>query len=453
MISPFTTGTSRTKLNAADLARYQQAGALALDSRRRRPLYFDGRFLAARDLAREQDYFLQRQADLGRAAGFGVVHGLWVEQTARVNNAPVADALVVHAGQGVTPGGELVMLPSDLTLRLSDLAEEERLDVRFGLAGVPSPPRRTRTGIYVLALRPVEFTANPITSYPTSIQGSRTTQDGDIVEATAIALVPYPDPVSSYEPVQRRAALAQQIFLGGSRGRLQDGLLPLALISLQRGSIEWVDPWLVRRETAAEYAGQRYGLTDRATMLAFFMQYDAQLQQIVDLRAHANQKASFSAADYFRVIPPAARFPLNSVSVTDFSQVFFPQQLDVRLSVIPEDELPALLEESMNLPPIDLTQPPESYQQMAVFALVPVPRAGFAELKAKLPEVALRPSVPQIVSFRRPTELLRLYRGILPVAPPAPADNNAWAQAIGTQAFGVYVRRRSAPRFVDFTNA
>ena len=453
MTSPFISGSSRVKLNAAELAQYQKSGGLALDSRRRRPLYFNGRFLAAHDLAREQDYFLQRQADLGRAAGFGVVHGLWAEQTATSNNAPVADAIRIGAGQGVTPSGELVLLPSDLTLRLSDLAEEERLDVRFGVSRVPVPPRRTRSGIFVLALRPVEFTANPITSYPTSIQGSRTTQDGDIVEATAVTLVPYPDPASSYEPAQRRAALAQSIFLGGSRGRLQDGLLPLALLSLQRGSIEWVDPWLVRRETAAEYTGQRFGLTDRATKLAFFLQYDAQLQQVVEARGHANQKADFSAADNFRVIPPAGRFPLNSVSVKDFSQVFFPQQLDVRLSIIPDDEVPALLEESMTLPPIDLTQPPESYQQISVFALVPVPRAGFAELKTKLPEVPLQASVPQILSFRRPTELLRLYRGLTPLPAPVAADNNAWAQAVGQQTYGVYVRRRSAPRFVDFTNS
>ena len=48
-------------------------GSLVLDERRKRPRYFDGRFLAARDLTREQTYFLTRQADLGRAGGSGVV--------------------------------------------------------------------------------------------------------------------------------------------------------------------------------------------------------------------------------------------------------------------------------------------------------------------------------------------------------------------------------------------
>ena len=60
----------------------QNDGSLVIDSQRSRPYWFDGRFLAARDLQREQDYFLQRQADLGQAAGFSVIHGLWVDTPA-----------------------------------------------------------------------------------------------------------------------------------------------------------------------------------------------------------------------------------------------------------------------------------------------------------------------------------------------------------------------------------
>src|SRR5262249_39460297 len=156
-----------------------------------------------------------------------------------------ADGIVVAPGHGVTPSGELVLLPHAINVRLSDLVEEQKLDVNFGLGVVPMPPPRTRSGLFVLALRPVEFTANPITSYPTSIQGSRQTHDGDIVEATAVALVPYPDPASSFDPQQRRSAVAAQIFSGRStaQGRLNDALLPLAIVSLQRGLVEWVDQW------------------------------------------------------------------------------------------------------------------------------------------------------------------------------------------------------------------
>lgn len=457
MARAFTGGSSRLSLTSDQVQEYTDSGALVLDSRRRRPLYFDGRFLAARDLAREQDYFLQRQADLGRTAGFGVVHGL------QVSTKPVTDSsgrvgadnltLTIKAGHGVTPSGELVLLPQDLDVPLSDLAEEQRLDLNFGLGTVPQSPRRTRTGLYVLALRPVEFTANPIASYPTSIQGSRQTHDGDIVEATAVALVPFPNPVSAYEPSQRQAALAWQIFSGTSRAqvKLNDSLLPLAILSLQRGTIEWLDQWLVRREVPGDYSGQQFGLTDRATQTAFFQHYDAQLQQILATRGPNG--GNFAAAQYFRLLPPAGRFPLDSINVSAFTQNFFPQHLDVRVSIIPDDELPALVNESLNLPPLDLTLAPDDYTQLSVFALIPVPRASFAELRARLTPQALQPSVPQIISFRRPIELLRLYRGDIVRAPVIPSGAADWGQAVGQNTLGFYVRRKSAPQFVDFTSA
>src|SRR5271165_5616669 len=192
----YTVGSTRVALQQPDLTTFQANGAVVLDSRRVRPLWFDGRFLAARDLEREQDYFLQRQADLGQAGGFGVMHGLMVDQPPASGEVSNAETIVIHAGNGITPAGELVMIPNDITIRLSDLAEEENLGLQFGISTMPQQPARTRTGLYVIALRPVEFTANPITSYPTSIQGSRTSHDGDIVEATAVSLVPYPNPVS-----------------------------------------------------------------------------------------------------------------------------------------------------------------------------------------------------------------------------------------------------------------
>jgi len=453
--NPFTQGDTRITLTADELATARANGSLIINSQRTRPYWFDGRFLAARDLAREQDYFLQRQADLAQAAGFEVIHGLQVRTPGPTDPTNDAETVIISAGHGITPAGELVLITSDLTLKLSDLAEEENLDVQFGLSRNPQPPARTRTGLYVLALRPVEFTANPITAYPTSIQGSRTTHDGDIVEATAAVLVPYPDPVSSADAAHRRAALARQIFLTGSSSQISQSLLPLAMISLQRGAIEWVDPYLVRRDTGPDFSGLRFGLADRATQEAFLLQYDAQLQESLATRKNAGLSLGFAASDYFQALPPAGRFPLPSINVgaSDFSQIFFPQQLDVRLSVVPVDELPALIEQGMSLPPIDLTLTPDAYANLTVFSLVPVPRAGFAALKAGLPTLPPRVTLPQVLSTRPPIDLLRLYRGGLQVAPPPATASNAWASAIGNQTYGYYIRGRSAPQFVDFTSA
>ncbi|MGH9563972.1 MAG: hypothetical protein ACRD3S_21175, partial [Terracidiphilus sp.] len=285
----YTQGDTRLTLSQADVIAGQTNGSLVLNSQRSRPYWFDGRFLAARDLMREQDYFLQRQSDLGQAAGFSVIHGLMVETPAANDTSATPDTVIIRAGQGLTPAGELVLMPNDLTVHLSDLPDEQNLDVQFNLASIPNTPLRNRTGAYVIALRPVEFTANPITSYPTSIQGTRTTHDGDIVEATAVALVPYPGPInwtrgSLQDASQLRAALARQIFLNANPSQLSDALLPLAMVYLQRGVIAWIDPYLVRRDTGPEYSGLRLGLADPAAQQAFLRQYDSQLQETVSTR-------------------------------------------------------------------------------------------------------------------------------------------------------------------------
>src|SRR5688500_7220467 len=172
----------------AELERLQRAGLLVTDERRRRPRYFDGRFLAARDLTREQQYFLARQDDLGRARGAGVVRGLAVSP-----GDEGADSLTISAGHGITLTGEIVILDETITVNLTDLPEIERLNTALGLSRVPFPAMRNRSGIFILALRPLEFTANPIASYPTTITGQRSVEDGDIIEAVAITLIPYPD--------------------------------------------------------------------------------------------------------------------------------------------------------------------------------------------------------------------------------------------------------------------
>jgi hypothetical protein len=460
----YTRGDTRIPLKQSDVIAAQNTGALVINSQRTRPYWFDGRFLAARDLQREQDYFLQRQSDLGQAAGFGVIHGLQVDTPPASDTTSDANTLIIRAGQGTTPAGELVLIPSDLKIHLADLPHEQNLDLQFDLSRTPAPPTRNRSGLYVLALRPVEFTANPISAYPTNIQGTRTTHDGDIVEATAVALVPYPSPVSwsganSMDAAQMRAALARQIFLNANPSQLSPSLLPLAMVSLQRGVISWVDSYLVRRDSGTQYSGLRLGLTDPPTQQAFLMQYDSQLQETVAMRTASGSGAIFAAADYFQALPPAGRFPLATLSLSasattqTFGQSFFPQQLDVRLSVIPVDEIPALIADSMALPPIDLTLPANAYADLTVFALIPVPRAGFAALKNSLPTLSPNPTMPQILNFRTPIELLRLYRGAVSVGQPTQNQNSAWASAVGNQTYGFYIRCRSSPAYVSFSTA
>jgi hypothetical protein len=457
----YTQGDKRITLSQAQVLAGQNNGSLVIDSQRTRPYWFDGRFLAARDLQREQNYFLKRQSDLGKAAGFSVIHGLQTDMPSANSGDADGETVIIRAGQGLTPAGDLVMLANDITIHLSDLPDEQNLDAQFNLSNIPNSPARTRTGAFVLGLRPVEFTANPIASYPTSIQGTRTTHDGDIVEATAISLVPYPNPISwtggnSNDAAQTRAALARQIFLNVNPAQLPNSMLPLAMIYLQRDVIAWVDPYLVRRDSGPEYNGLRLGLSDPSTQQAFLRQYDSMLQETVSTRLASGASLNFAASTYFNALPSGGRFPLASLGISvqstaqTFTQAFFPQQLDVRLSIVPTDEIQALIGDSMSLPPIDLTLPANAYANLAVFALIPVARSDFANFK-NLPSLAPNPTVPQILSFRTPTELLRLYQGAIAITQPTQSQNSQWQQAIGNQTYGFYIRARSSPAYVSFS--
>ena len=98
-----TPATHRTFISLEQALQLRQANLLVEESHRVRPRYFDGKFLAARDLTRDQAYFLARQAGFARALGSGVVDGL------DVRAGTVASDLQVDAGFGYTSSGELVI--------------------------------------------------------------------------------------------------------------------------------------------------------------------------------------------------------------------------------------------------------------------------------------------------------------------------------------------------------
>ena len=101
--------------------------------------------------------------------------------------------------------------------------------------------------------------------------------------------------------------------------------------------------------------------------------------------------------------------------------------------------------------PIDLTLPANAYADLSVFALIPVPRSGFAALKSSLQTLAPNPTVPQILSFRTPAALLSLYQGAVQINQPTQNQNAAWLKAIGNQTYGFYIRNRSSPAYVSFS--
>jgi hypothetical protein len=435
-------------LEVADRERLMAQEVLVGDPRRWRPRWFDGRFLAASDLQAEQNYFLVRQADLGRAGGAGVIEGLLVSET--IDTPTGAELLRIDAGEGITDTGELVVLFDALTVNPADVPEMQRVDAAFGLQVIPNESGRTRTGLYILALRPVEWTANPIGAYPTSLTGTRTVEDGTIVEGVAVSLIPYPQQGAEDTAFRRRASVAREIFVDGRDRGLISGVLPLAMVSLRGNFVEWVDPFLVRRETGAERpAGMDFGFGARGLREAHLLQYQRHLADAMS----AGSDQPFAATSYFDALPPVGQFPAATLDADRLTQRFFPAGIDVELSFIPEDELTAVIEESLLVPPIDLTAGVDRLAGTTVVVLVPLARDRFAQNRSALPNwdadlPRLRPVFTDLKAQATPRDLLmaRLFPPV--TAPPTDSDEQPWRQLLRdalAQPLLWYVRRRHLP--------
>jgi hypothetical protein len=442
-----TLGPDRVSLEEVDRSivdKLRQADLLVVDARRARSSYFDGRFLAARDLTRDQNYTLTRQADLSRAGGVGVIAGLGVSSAGN-------RGLQIGAGQGITMAGELVSLAQDVVVSLDDVPELARLEATSGVQAAALPAPQTRTGLYVLAMRPIEYTTRQIVRYPTSVDGKRSLEPGDIVEAVALTLVPWRDDAPDPDPWRQRARVAYTLFVEQSTRGIPAETLPLAMLQLERGFVRWLDPWLVRREIGAEHSGVvGFGVVPRALREAHLVQYDQELREIVAQR-QARGNLRFAASDYFDVLPPAGRLPAAAIEASDFTQFYFPEQTTVELSIVNDDEVTVLIEDSLLLPPIDVTGAAEDLDHTTIQILIPMAREARRRLTLGELKRTVRTSQAAL-SRRLPGQILELLRArppelldqIVPVDAGAPTEA-AWRAAlagVGTQLLW-YVRART----------
>jgi hypothetical protein len=296
----------------------------------------------------------------------------------------------------------------------------------------------------------VEFTANPIGAYPTSITGQRTVEDGDVIEATAVVLVPWQDDGAADALEARRGRAARAIFLQGMERGVSANVLPLAMLALQSNTVVWIDEAMVRRELGADRAElPGLGFSSRVLRLAHLLQHQGHLADVVRLTGGR----SFAAASQFSALPSAGPLPPGVINPLDFTQSYFPAEIDVDFSIVPGDELLALLEEALVLPPIDLAAPPETLDSTAVAILAPVARNEWRAVTARLATRvrAVRPAAPNLVAQRKPLEILLRLRPPRPPVPPLdPTDpSDAEWQRLARLANLWFVRRRNLARRDD----
>jgi hypothetical protein len=462
----------------AALASQLNEGEIVITPGRTRPLYFDGRFLTAADLTADQEYVRNRLADLGRALGSGIISGLNVSRAVR-NAQPGVN---ITAGHGLTPSGELVALapPGPHFVAFNDLDVQQRVELQLGLRSQPratTTAQRLRSGLFVLALRPVEYSSNPVASYPTTLDGTRSVRDGDTIEAVAITLVPYTDrSPASATPAQRRAQVAREVFFERSRDTALQDALPLAVLQFQGGQLVWLDEQLARREVGTE-SGLAVTLNPRprAVLEAWFTQYSQQLSEVA-------ASGPFLASQVFSVLPPVGPLPAASLDweqgfEAGLRQSYFPPGADVEFSFVAEDELPVLVDEGLDLPPIDLRSDAATLEHLALVILAPVPRSQLQDIRRNLNSARrpIRLAMPTRTATRSPLASLVQLGGMRaplltrplgnsadlalmpvfpPLTPPAQALDAAWKRAFDA-AMNVaqanhggmffYMRRRQLP--------
>ena len=427
-----------------------------LDTRRTRPRFFNGKFLTAADLTQEQSYLLTRQADLGRTLGFGVIDGLRVSK-ATVSASGISNpaaSVAITRGHGLTPGGDVVFLPKNLTIDLDDVAQMQRLSAAFGLSREPQQPFQNLSGLFVLGLRAVEYTANPTPAYPPSVDGTSALRDGEVIEATAFTLVPYDSDASRKDARTARIRAAREIFLEQKIPSLPAGVLPLAMIWIRNGTLAWVDEWLVRRE-AGDDDRFGFGFAPRALSEAHFFHYQEMLAD-----APTANDGQLAASSFLEIIPSAGPLPQNVLSLKDFTQGYFPPEARVELALVPEDELSALMEDSIDLPPIDLSLKPEDQDALAILVLAPVKRSDYGNVLQTLKKVepVLRNNTPALLGQQKPIQaLLKLNAafqlkqnmangGSLTPAVDAPDFvDPAWRETLKKTKKLWYMRRRNIP--------
>lgn len=439
-----TTSLLRPRLAAGSF----DPSAVIIDERRSRPVWFDGQYVTATAFNAEQSYLLVRQADLGQALGAGVVTGLHVSRAEGSTTA-----LVVSPGQGIAGAGETIAIHAPLRIDLASLAGQRELGQGLGLNRRPAAPLETRSGVFVLVATPLEYTSNPVGSYPTTLDGERRLEDSVINEAVLLALVPY-GLAGATSPEQREAAATRRIFAEGAEPEVPRGSLALAMLELDGNRIVWLDEDMVRREAGALKSDVfGLGIAPEPLRAAHMRQYDMALERLMG----EAPSSALQARQAFRVLPPMGRMPAAAVGFRTppgatapvLMQTFFPHPMPVDLAAIPEDELAALMEESFLLPPIDLEAGPEVLDDTPVTIFVPVRRAALAGLPASVRDTATPLAAPPPIGVlpTAPRDLLdTLISAAPPAAEPTPVEDAEWQALLGGQAVLWFARRRQFAR-------
>jgi hypothetical protein len=347
--------------------------------------FFNGRLLSAEDLRTEQDSVRARLSQVGRAAGTGVVAGLWVDSvTTSATAGSTAGAVVsVSAGLAVNRAGQTLTLPDDTEValvRADDTAGDNSDDAGLFKTCVPPVTSTVLTGagLYVLALAPasgydgkaqasgltdvstgrccgakyavagvqfkfarLDVTTNKLIDAETRSRLIALMRAGDVVSlsllrnelaylcfGTSAFDIFARDPFAGSGDAQASAFDLGVLADLYDSNALTDCDVPLALVYWSKNGVEFVDGWSVRRRVTHAPLSDRWSETaddPRASAgEAAFRQFQDQLERL--RRSIAPQ--GVSAREYFRYLPPVGIVPVTPTRLSLSSRFVYPKFFD-----------------------------------------------------------------------------------------------------------------------------
>lgn len=330
----------------------------------RAPHYTNGRLLTAEDLQQEQQTQLEKQSQVGRAAGYGIVEGF------KVSAVSNDSALRLTTGLGINRKGNVIHLAADsVTLPVQPITDDTtplRRSARFEVCDPDDPdqPAPVSSGAYLLTAAPLAQLEGAVPRKACDGTGTSTCANQwevEGVEFKIIRLTNYTPPTGN--KVNRNRNLLAHWFYGSGKimNLMRDPFkfpanytgfsqisaedftecdLPLAVFYWANNEIVFIDQWAVRRRLVHPYPAAKWAanLSDQrqAEGQARFLQFQ---EHIADLQSQfGNQTDTIRAVDRFAYLPPVGLLPVNPFELI-VADVFEESILERQIAEIAREKL------------------------------------------------------------------------------------------------------------------